>query len=396
MFFTFFKYFFVYLLRAKTRQRLLFLAIVGLVISSFALLVLQSTMGGLQHKLVERSQAVDGRAVIEMEFHFQKQSQVLPFIEFLNFQKTSPLKALRAVGEYEAELLLKVGRFLSPVKVHALAAQGERPAFLKGSSFQELALSKSLAGKLGVKKGDLVRVISPAHVDTFLGDIPRTTSLYVDSFFSTDLPEIDQYHIWIDLKKMQNLIRSTSLNKIRLYGDFSMKALKRVLEQNYGGKYRLKTWEEMNQSLVWALQLESSVMIFLFVGMTLLVGLCITSALMIFLDKIKTDLTSFWILGHHEKGLFRATSLFLQALTLLSIGLGVGLGLLFLQILHVQGGEWMPSIFVERKIPVRIEAWGVFISCAVPYFMSILFSYFTLNLFKRDMNYLEQIRSVNP
>ncbi len=387
MFPAFLKYFTIYIFRAKTRQKLLFLAVLGLFISSFALLVLQSTMGGLQHKLIGRSKAVSGHGVIIP--HFDDEVGVFEIVKLL--QKSG----FRVTPEYEAEVLLKSGQYLAPVIVHAIDPKGYVPNFLEGRDFSELVLPRDLSIKLGVETGELLKMISPAHVNSFLGDIPRTVSLYVDFLTSTDVPEIDQYHVWVELKKMQNLIRARSLNKIRLYEAFKLDALKDVLDRDYEGKYRIITWEEMNKTLVWALKLESTVMIFLFIGMTLLVGLCITSGLMIFLDKIKTDLASFWILGCSEKALGKSADLFLQVVGIVSIFSGIGAALLFLWFLDQYGTEIMPDVFVDRKIPVHIESGGLLISFLVPYVMSTLFGKLTLNLFKKDTDYLEQVRSAN-
>ena len=102
---------------------------------------------------------------------------------------------------------------------------------------------------------------------------------------------------------MHNLIRERAFNAVRIYTPFEEAQLKSLLDKKYWGEYRLLTWERQNQTLVWALKLENMVMLFLFTGMTVLVGLCVTTALMLFLDKIKTDLASFWVFGCRQKNL---------------------------------------------------------------------------------------------
>ena len=383
----FFRYFAAYIFRAKTRQRLLFLALAGLAISSFALLVLQSVMGGLQKKVVERSKAVMGEAVIWTKF--RQPRRVLGMAQLLREE------GLLAVPEYQAEMLLKAGPYLAPVVVHALSPSHPRPTFLEGRELDELILSEHLASHLNVGEAGGVRLINPAQVDDFIGDVPRTVSLYVSSLLSTQVPQIDRYHVWVAAQKMHNLIRERAFNAVRIHTPFKEAQLKSRLDKKYWGEYRLLTWEEQNRTLVWALKLENMMMLFLFTGMTVLVGLCVTSALMLFLDKIKTDLASFWVLGADKKKLEHASQRFLQIVGIASIVLGMSLAAIFLWGLHHWGGDLMPAVFVERKIPVSVRWWGVLSSFFIPYAISTFFGQWVLRTFRRDTNYLKQVRTLN-
>ncbi|MFT6069190.1 MAG: lipoprotein-releasing system permease protein [Bacteriovoracaceae bacterium] len=383
---SFTRYFFKYIFFAKTRQRLLFLAILGLIISSFALLVLQSTMGGLQDKLIGRSKSVNGNGVLIIhEGGYKKAQEVNQYLKSLN---------IKGYIEQELELLLKNGNYLAPVIVHGLDENSDLPPYFEDVKLKEVLLSPSLARRVNLDLGDQVRLISPAHTDAIMGDIPRTITLYLEDYLNTEVPEVDHYHLWVRLKVLQNMMRKKAANRIRFFQEVDFESLKAGLKGKFNDSIELKSWNEMNSTLVWALSLETTVMVFLFAAMTLLVSLCITSGLLIFFGKVKGDLASFWIMGGSKAELEKSTSIFLLLMSTGAVIIGLLLGLVVLYFLEHYGFEIMPEEFVDRKIPIKITSMGVFISFIVPTSISMAFSLMSFSQFKKETNFLDYVRTI--
>ena len=163
---------------------------------------------------------------------------------------------------------------------------------------------------------------------------------------------------------------------------------------NFKG-FRFTKWEDKNRSLVWALNLETSVMLFLFIAMSLLVAICITSGFLIFFDKIKTDLMSYWILGKSQKSIYRMSYLFTHFVSGLFSLIGLVLGISFLYLLKNNHISFMPDFFVERKIPVQIDSFKIIISFVIPYIISVTFSFFSFASFRKETgSFIRVIRSV--
>ena len=384
MFKTYLKYFFQYIISAKNRQKLLILAVVGLFISSFALIVLQSAMGGLQNNLMERSKAVIGRATIIFKTNLSDPR----LVELENILIKNDLSYTR---EYEMELLIRHLSFVAPVTVHGIDQTGFIPKFLPQNKKFEAMLPSELAYKIGVAPPEILQLISPSHVDDLLGEIPRSQSINFEKTFTSDVPEIDVSHLWVRLPLIQNLIQAKNINRIRIYSNTDFQKLAKLLPS----WVLFKTWEDENRTLVWALNLESVVMIFLFAAMSLLVSICISSGLLIFFNKIKTDLSSFWILGASFESLNRSTKYFLHLMSFVSIVSGLLGGLVFLWVFDHYAPEIMPDVFVDRKIPILITFKGLLIAFCVPYLISSLFVTFALSQFKREHNLLDHVRSIS-
>lgn len=396
-------YFFRSLFQGLRPQRLLVLAVSGLVISSFALVVLQSTMGGLQGMLIARSKAVQGHSFLELKG--ETSENYLELARELQGQFQSD--QLIAVPEYEIELLIKQESYVAPLILRGIDTQFGVPPFFDQELRERaetgrlgLIMAYDLAHKLRLARGVEVRLMGPAHT-SLVGpsEIPRFATVAIEKLIRTDVPEVDAHHGWTRLSLVQNLVRERRANRLRFYGEVGPRELQRLVTDRYAellerGEITFVRWEQQHQTLVWALNMETTVMVFLFMAMTLLVALCITSGLMLFFDKLKQDLASFWILGASRRALDRSGAVFLVLMSLVSTLVGLGLGLGALYLLHTYGGELMPEGFVDRKIPVKVNQTAVLISFCVPFGISLLFSYFTLANFKKDNDFLETVRSV--
>lgn len=387
---TLLRFFFQTIFLSRQRQKLLLLALAGLFISSFALLVLQSAMGGLQNKLMERSKAVEGRLVLEGEA-VPNSAELAQLLNYLRQEN------IDAIPEYELEILLQAGSYLAPAIVHGLDVV-DLPKFLKERDVEmdEAILPYELAAKLGVGPGEQLRIISPAHTDFFITEVPRSISVKTERLIASDVPEIDAMHLWVRQASLFNLTRERVINRVRLYNEHDQipKSVSTYLLQNFPS-WKQVSWEQRHETLVWALGLETTVMVFLFTVMSLLVALCIVSGLFLFFDKIKWDLAGLWILGASKKRLERSSGISLMTISALFCGLGLMAAFFFLKLFAVFGLEILPDVFIDREIPIYITTTGLLTSFFVPCLIAWSFSAWSLRQFHRAQDHLSLIRSAS-
>lgn len=383
----FFSYFFSYILRAKTRQRLLFIAVTGLFLSSFSLMVIQGIMGGLQEGLIARSKGVHG-------------SYLIIFDEVTNnsageIKDILRKEAIPFYSELEVEVMLKHKNFVAPGKLHGIDLEDERPAFLVDKDFSGLVMGSELASKIKLQFLDDVQVIAPGVTDTLMGEVPRFVSETLSDYLYTELSEVDDFEIWARSGMVQNLVRKAGINQIRLYGNVKPEILKKIEATDTHVPKRILSWEDMNEALVWSLNLETKVMLFLFISMSLLVAIAITSGLLIFYSKIRRDLMSFWILGMSQKKLISLCFKFTLILSGFTVLVGAIFGFVVLKLLETFGHELMPDIFVERQLPVQLDFSNIVISLLIPFGISLIFSYFSfVNFRKENQSFVSIVRSL--
>lgn len=383
----FFSYFFKYIFFAKTRQRLLFIAVVGLFISAFSLMVIQGIMGGLQRGLINRSKSVHG-------------SHIVQFNSITNESVDEIREILRKEGvpfysELESEVMVKHKNYVAPAKIHGLLLSDERPAFLAEKDFSGLVIGSELTSKIRLQFLDDVQIISPGVTDSLLGEVPRFVTETLSDYLYTELPEVDEFEFWGRVEIVQNLLRERGINQIRIFKNLSPEVLEKIKAVKTEVPFRMMSWEDMNGALVWSLNLETKVMLFLFISMSLLVAIAITSGLLIFYSKIRRDLMSFWILGMPQEKLVKLCFRFILLLSALVCSLGTIAGFVTLRILEVYGHDLIPDIFVERRFPIEMNFAHISLSLFIPFGISVVFSYLSfLNFRKENQNFVQIVRSV--
>lgn len=368
----FYRYFLNYLFRARTRQGLLFLALAGLFLSSSALMIIQGIMGGLQRGLIARSKSYHGVGVVR--FHDSS-------LEAASWEKYKTTKWAFS-REMQTEVLVRHEGHVAPLILHGVDLNGVRPAFLEKKEMTGLVLGADLAQKLRTTFFADVRIISPATTEALMGEIPRQLAVGVSDYVLSDVMELDAMHGWARLPIVQNLLRSRGADRWRFYSDEAWLEVKKSLPAS--DNVQFVSWEEQNQTLVWALNLETRVMLSLFGAMALLVALAITTGLFLFFAKIRPDLASFWLLGLSVRKIERLVLGFVLQLSFIVCLLGVAVGGVFLVVLERYGHDLMPDIFVERHFPIEINAQLVTIAFCVPFLISLIFTLFSFIQFRRD------------
>ena len=376
-------FFFRFILKRKNRQGLLNIVLLGLLLSSFSLLVILGIMGGLQTNLKDRSKSVIGNHVV-----------------FLNLSNAKTINELGAYlkentsafrFEIEHEGLIQFGNIVLPVVLHGIFND-----FNHGINGVGPFVPYEIVSRLGAFPGAKVEFYSPSYVDSFFDDRPRSFSFNLENPISTRVPELDSSHIWLSATKMHNFMRDIRLNRIRFFGELSKDEIKKLLV-NFSlssADFKIKSWDDLNTSLVWALMLEKIMMTFLFVGMCFLVCLSISSAILVFVKKVNADLTALWLLGSCRDQIFKSSKNSLILICGVSILAGIILGTLLLIGLDNFSGDIMPEVFVERKIPVNFNLAMYITSAIIPCLLSYIFVYVGLNDFKQETDFLKNVRTI--
>ena len=374
--------FFNFLNNQKGKPILLVIAFCSIFVSSLSLFVLQAVMNGLQYNLKSRSKHWIGSKV----YSFKQQA--------LTHKQVKKVTRLTDKVSFEVnfEGVLDANGVLLPGLFRGIYYSNKDNI---SSELKDVVLSGQQLIKAGVSEGDKVRLTIPHIVDEFFGDRPRISSLFVSNSFESNVSEVDELHMFVETKNLENITHTIGPNTLRVFGKYDDREIVMLLKSFGVKNLKQNTWEEKNDSLVYALRMEKIMMVFLFSSLSVLISQAISGGFTLLFNRLKFDFASLWVLGLSNKTLFYKSLSSFLFLTLLFCCLGLMGGFLVAVILKNYGSNLMPSIFLETNLPIYITPYSYLISLFVPFSISSLVLFGTIRKIYKSQDQLQIIRSVS-
>ncbi|MDL2328223.1 lipoprotein-releasing ABC transporter permease subunit [Desulfosarcina sp. OttesenSCG-928-A07] len=365
----------------RTRQKRAFISLVtvlsvaGVAVGVMALMVVISVMSGFESDIKTRILGVRPHLVITgPDAPFTDYPQVLdeakatagvdvaaPFIAaqvILRSAHQASGAMLKGVDEQQKQNIVQ-GLDLS-----ALSPQPDRSHGGSSPSVPEIILGKGLARSLGAIKGSTIYVISPRGALSPIGHIPAMVKFRVADLFSSGMYEFDNSMAFIRLSDAQKLFRmpgTVSGIELRLTQMDRTSQAAHALKQKIGSKYAMETWQEMNQSLFSAIQLEKIAMFIILTLIVLVAAFNIAGSLVMRVMEKRKDIAILKTMGATSADVGRIFVVSGMAIGLIGTVIGTIAGLILCTVLKESNLIRLPAdIFYITTLPVDLQPASVF------------------------------------
>ncbi|HLH31878.1 MAG TPA: lipoprotein-releasing ABC transporter permease subunit [Terriglobia bacterium] len=137
-----------------------------------------------------------------------------------------------------------------------------------------IIIGKELAKSLGTFKGDHLQIITAETHITPLGEVPRRRVLEVVGLFSSGLYDYDTTWVYVPLITAQQLLGYgdiAAVVDVKVNDIYQVKPIGHQIVDRLGGNFEFTDWQDLNQSIFQALQLEKLVM-FITIGLIVVVA----------------------------------------------------------------------------------------------------------------------------
>ncbi|WP_309386131.1 ABC transporter permease [Cerasicoccus frondis] len=150
---------------------------------------------------------------------------------------------------------------------------------------QKVIISIGVAHQLKVSVGDEVNLYSPLMLQQIKRDeVPLPMELEVSGIFESGFNEVDNNTIIVTRRTMQELYGlGDGIHGVMLLIDDPDNVFEftRQLEQDLGEGYQSLSWMEANENLLFLLQFEKTIMLFLLFVILIIAGFCIGAILIV-------------------------------------------------------------------------------------------------------------------
>lgn len=354
------------------------IAIIGMAIGSFALIISIAVLNGFELQVADKIIGFEGDLRISkiepsmaenVYEHLKGEnniSQIVPFMERKGIVLTSN-NSVRMVS-FKAVPFDQINEFYN-LGLDSVIVKANTPQLLLGTL---------LAERLQVKVGDNIKIMSPIDNPIQIG-LPRILNVEVSGIFQIDVLDYDDRIVFIPLKYGKQLfIRKKLVDgyDTRLVNRNNVDVTKKELRSYFGSNARIESWEDIHEGLFNAMRMERIGAIFVLSLIILVAAFNLTSTLVLVTYQKIREIGILRTLGASAKVI--KSIIIKQGIIIGGVGAVVGLvisvGIVILQ--NQLGFLPLPQdIYAFDKLPMVLTVWDVILVPIIAFLLIILSSY---------------------
>jgi lipoprotein-releasing system permease protein len=222
-------------------------------------------------------------------------------------------------------------------------------------------LGEELASRLGVRRGDAVRLVALGYADG--KPAFRYQTLRVTGTFRTGFAEFDRDWAVVERRLVERLTGGSggsTLFEIALADPDRAPAVARQVEKLVGPDYLVTDWQRLNRELFAALRLQQLLLFFLLGLIVLVSTFNVASTLMVLVRERLRDVGVLSALGLSRRRLATVFVVYGGVLGLVGTFLGVGLGSLVSWVFDrfelIRFDPEVAAIYFVSAVPFHVEA----------------------------------------
>ncbi len=225
-----------------------------------------------------------------------------------------------------------------------------------------LYLSETVAAAWGIEAGELADLVSPRPTLTPFGPQPRVQALRVAGTFRSGRTEDGQQRLALPLAAARRLFGDRQVRlELRAISLEAALKLAEALPSMLPAGSRVRTWEDLNRGLFFALRLEKALM---FVSVFLIVpiaAMALVTVLALLISSKRSEIGMLQAMGATHRELRRTFLILGSLLAGFGLAMGGGLGLLGAEILDRYRLLTPPGdVYFIDHIPFLVEAQDLF------------------------------------
>lgn len=261
----------------------------------------------------------------------------------------------RGIDPHSKSSTAGVERFVAEGKLEDVGRR--EPA--EGGDLPTVMIGRELADKLGVGRGDVIRLLSPRFSASPLGALPRSRRFVVTALFQSGMVEYDAALVFMGIDDARALFGVGEIAtgiEARLNDPYEAPEVAETFKSRVGMPYWAEPWTEAQRNVFEALQLEKTAYFLILLLIILVAAFTIVSTLYMVVMEKRRDIAVLKTMGASDRSIARIFVL----KGLLIGGSGTFLGALagWLGCLALQRYEFVrlpEGVFYVATLPVRME-----------------------------------------